>query len=159
MKKFLSSLVMTILFSSCALEKEKLTENVGKYIPPNIDDTNFTNSVTFIENSTTNFAAKSTTNFEANSTTNFKESSTTNIDGTLNINGSLTIDSGAIGSLLTFNKGAQIKEKVGLFETTPMSQNPNIPQISSDPTYDALSQTVNSILDLLQRYGLMAQQS
>ena len=45
MKKFLSSLAMTILFSSCALEKEKLTENVGKYIPPNIDDTNFKNSV------------------------------------------------------------------------------------------------------------------
>ena len=45
MKKFLSTLVMTILFSSCALEKEKLTENFGKYIPPNIDDTNFKNSV------------------------------------------------------------------------------------------------------------------
>ena len=45
MKKFLSSLAITILFSSCALEKEKLTENVGKYIPPNIDDTNFKNSV------------------------------------------------------------------------------------------------------------------
>ncbi len=45
MKKLLSSLVMTILFLSCALEKEKLTENVGKYIPPNIDDTNFKNSV------------------------------------------------------------------------------------------------------------------
>ena len=25
-------------------EKEKLTENVGKYVPPNIDDTNFKNS-------------------------------------------------------------------------------------------------------------------
>ena len=45
MKKLLSSLVMTILFLSCALEKEKLTENVGKYIPPNIDYTNFKNSV------------------------------------------------------------------------------------------------------------------
>ena len=50
MKKLLSSLVMTILFSSCALEKEKLTENVGKYIPPNIDDTNFKNSVTTNKN-------------------------------------------------------------------------------------------------------------
>ena len=45
MKKFLSSLVITILLSSCALEKEKLTENVGKYVPPNIDNTNFKNSV------------------------------------------------------------------------------------------------------------------
>ena len=45
MKKFLSSLVITILLSSCALEKKKLTENVGKYVPPNIDDTNFKNSV------------------------------------------------------------------------------------------------------------------
>ena len=36
---------MTILLSSCAVEKEKLTENVGKYVPPNIDDTNFKNSV------------------------------------------------------------------------------------------------------------------
>ena len=43
MKKFLSSLVMTILLSSCAVEKEKLTENIGKYVPPNIDDTNFKN--------------------------------------------------------------------------------------------------------------------
>ena len=45
MKKFFSSLVMTILLSSCAVEKEMLTENVGKYIPPNIDDTNFKNPV------------------------------------------------------------------------------------------------------------------
>ena len=45
MKKFLSSLVMTILLFSCAVEVEKLTENVGKYVPPNIDDTNFKNSV------------------------------------------------------------------------------------------------------------------
>ena len=45
MKKLLSSLVITILLSSCALEKEKLTENVGKYVPPNIDNTNFKNSV------------------------------------------------------------------------------------------------------------------
>ena len=44
MKKFLSSLVMTVLLSSCAVEKEKLTENIGKYVPPNIDDTNFKNS-------------------------------------------------------------------------------------------------------------------
>ena len=45
MKKILSSLVMIILLSSCAVEKEKLTENVGKYVPPNINDTNFKNSV------------------------------------------------------------------------------------------------------------------
>ena len=45
MKKILLSLVMTILLSSCAVEKEKLTENVGKYVPPNIDDTNFKKSV------------------------------------------------------------------------------------------------------------------
>ena len=44
MTKFLSSLVMTILLSSCAVEKEKLTENIGKYVPPNIDNTNFKNS-------------------------------------------------------------------------------------------------------------------
>ncbi len=44
MKKFLSSLVMTVLLSSCAVEKEKLTENIGKYVPPNIDNTNFKNS-------------------------------------------------------------------------------------------------------------------
>ncbi len=36
---------MTTLISSCAVEKKKLTENVGKYVPPNIDDTNFKNSV------------------------------------------------------------------------------------------------------------------
>ena len=45
MKKFLSSLVMTILLFSCAVEVEKLTENVGKYVPPNIEDTNFKNFV------------------------------------------------------------------------------------------------------------------
>ena len=50
MKKFLSSLVITIFLSSCAVEKEKLTENVGKYVPPNIDDTNFKNSVTTNKN-------------------------------------------------------------------------------------------------------------
>ena len=32
MKNLLASLVMTILLSSCAVEKKKLTENVGKYI-------------------------------------------------------------------------------------------------------------------------------
>ena len=41
MNKFLLSLVITILLSSCALEKKKITENVGKYVPPNIDDINF----------------------------------------------------------------------------------------------------------------------
>ena len=45
MIKFLSSLVVTILLLSCAVEKEKLTENVGKYVPPNIDDTNFKSSI------------------------------------------------------------------------------------------------------------------
>ena len=50
MKKFLSSLVMTILLSSCAVEVEKIRENVGKYVPPNIDDTNFKNSVTTNKN-------------------------------------------------------------------------------------------------------------
>ena len=45
MNKLLLSLVMTIFFSSCAVEKEKLTENIGKYVPPKIDDTNFKNSV------------------------------------------------------------------------------------------------------------------
>ena len=45
MKKILSSLVMTIFLWSCATEKEKLTENVGKYVPPNIDNTNFKNSL------------------------------------------------------------------------------------------------------------------
>ena len=45
MKKFLSSLVMTILLSSCAVEVEKIRENVGKYVPPNIDNTNFKNSL------------------------------------------------------------------------------------------------------------------
>ena len=45
MIKFLSSLVMTILLSSCAVEVEKIRENVGKYFPPNIDDTNFKNSI------------------------------------------------------------------------------------------------------------------
>ena len=45
MIKFLSSLVVTILLLSCAVEKEKLTENVGKYVPPSIDDNNFKNSV------------------------------------------------------------------------------------------------------------------
>ena len=45
MKKFFLSIVMTIFLSSCAVEKEKLTENIGKYVPPNIDDTNFKSSV------------------------------------------------------------------------------------------------------------------
>ena len=45
MKKILLSLVMTIFLWSCAIEKEKLTENVGKYVPPNIDNTNFKNSL------------------------------------------------------------------------------------------------------------------
>ena len=45
MNMFLSSLVMIIALSSCAVEKKNLTENVGKYVPPNIDDTNFKNSV------------------------------------------------------------------------------------------------------------------
>ena len=45
MEKFLSSLVIIILLSSCAVDKKKLTENVGKYVPPNIDDTNFKNSL------------------------------------------------------------------------------------------------------------------
>ena len=44
MNKYLSSLVMTAFLSSCAVEKEKLTENIGKYIPPNIDNINFKNS-------------------------------------------------------------------------------------------------------------------
>ena len=45
MRIFFSSLVMTILLSSCAGKKEKLTENVGKYVPPNINDANFKNSI------------------------------------------------------------------------------------------------------------------
>ena len=45
MKRFITSLVITILLSSCAVQKEKLTENVGKYFPPNIDETNFKNSI------------------------------------------------------------------------------------------------------------------
>ena len=45
MKRILSSLIMIILLSSCSVEKEKLTENVGKYVPPNIEDTNFKNSI------------------------------------------------------------------------------------------------------------------
>ena len=45
MKRFLSFLVISIFLSSCALEKKKLTENIGKYIPPSINDTNFKNSV------------------------------------------------------------------------------------------------------------------
>ena len=43
MKKFLSSLIMTILVSSCAIDKVK--EDIGKYVPPNIDDTNFKNFI------------------------------------------------------------------------------------------------------------------
>ncbi len=45
MKKFLLSFALLMLLSSCAVEKKKLTENVGKYVPPNIGDTNFKNSV------------------------------------------------------------------------------------------------------------------
>ena len=65
MNKFLSSLVMTILLSSCAVEKEKLTENIGKYVPPNIDDTNFKNSV--ITNKDFDEAWTSITDFVNNS--------------------------------------------------------------------------------------------
>ena len=43
MKKLFSSLIMTIILSSCAVEKDKLTENFGEYVPPNIEDTDFTN--------------------------------------------------------------------------------------------------------------------
>jgi len=50
MKRFLLSLVMTILLSSCAVKVEKITENVGKYVPPNIDDNNFKNSVIINKN-------------------------------------------------------------------------------------------------------------
>ena len=45
MKSILSSLIMIVLLSSCSVKKEKLTENVGKYVPPNIEDTNFKNSI------------------------------------------------------------------------------------------------------------------
>ena len=45
MRKIFTSLIMTIFLSSCAVEKKNLTENVGKYFPPNIDDSNFKNSV------------------------------------------------------------------------------------------------------------------
>ena len=45
MKRFLLSLFMTILLSSCATKVEKITENVGKYVPPDIDYTKFKNSV------------------------------------------------------------------------------------------------------------------
>ena len=45
MIKFLSSLVMAVLLSSCAVEVAKIRENVGKYVPPNIDDTNYKNSI------------------------------------------------------------------------------------------------------------------
>ncbi len=65
MKKFLPSLVTIILISSCALEKEKLTENIGKYVPPNIDDTNFKNSV--ITNKDFDEAWTSITDFVNNS--------------------------------------------------------------------------------------------
>ncbi len=41
---------MTIFLSSCATEVERITENVGKYVPPNIDDTNFKNSVIINKN-------------------------------------------------------------------------------------------------------------
>ena len=50
MKRFLLSLVMTILLSSCTVKVEKITENVGKYVPPNIDDNNFKNSVIINKN-------------------------------------------------------------------------------------------------------------
>ena len=50
MKRFLLSLFMTLLLSSCATKVEKITENVGKYVPPNIDDTNFKNSVIINKN-------------------------------------------------------------------------------------------------------------
>ena len=45
MKKILSNFAVIALLSSCAVEKEKLKENVGKYVPPNIDDSNFKNSI------------------------------------------------------------------------------------------------------------------
>ena len=45
MKKILSNFAVIALLSSCAVEKEKLKENVGKYVPPNIDDTNFKNTL------------------------------------------------------------------------------------------------------------------
>ena len=50
MKRFILSLFMTIFLSSCATEVERITENVGKYVPPNIDDTNFKNSVIINKN-------------------------------------------------------------------------------------------------------------
>ena len=50
MKRFIVSLFMTIFLSSCATKVERITENVGKYVPPNIDDTNFKNSVIINKN-------------------------------------------------------------------------------------------------------------
>ena len=50
MNKLLSSLIMIIILSSCAVKEEKLTENVGKYVPPNIADTNFKNSLIINKN-------------------------------------------------------------------------------------------------------------
>ncbi len=50
MKIIFSLLFMTIFLSSCAVEKKKLTENVGKYFPPNTDDTNFKNTLTTNKN-------------------------------------------------------------------------------------------------------------
>ena len=47
MKKILSNFAVIALLSSCAVEKEKLKENVGKYVPPNIDDSNFKNSIVY----------------------------------------------------------------------------------------------------------------
>ena len=45
MKKILSYFAVIALLLSCAAEREKLKENVGKYVPPNIDDSNFKNSI------------------------------------------------------------------------------------------------------------------
>ena len=140
MKKILSSLVMTIFLWSCAIEKEKLTENVGKYVPPNIDNTNFKNSL--ITNKNYDETWTSVTNFVNDSF--FKIENSEKDSGLLTLSfGSKEaekfIDCGDFEYTLFFTgeefKGSYIDyAKSGLLAVLEAKMNINIQKIDNEST-------------------------
>ena len=140
MKKFISSLIMTIILSSCAVEKEKLTENFGEYVPPNIEDTDFKNF------------AITNKNFEEtwNSVINFVNDSFFKIENLEKDSGLLTlsfgskeaenfIDCGYFEYTLFFTgeefKGSYISyAKSGLLAVLEAKMNINIEKIDNEST-------------------------
>ncbi len=145
MNKIISSLVLTILLSSCAVKKEKLTENVGKYVPPNIDDTNFQNSVITYKNFDETW----------NSVTDFVNGSYFKIENSKKDSGLLTlsfgskeaekfIDCGDFEYTLFFTgeefKGSYIDyAKSGLLAVLEAKMNINIQKIDNESTKISIS--------------------